>query len=321
MSSMKETWQSYLQIGIVHSMAFPQCLGGEGPQLETLRQICHDPFFEAVDVVPIVDPVVRRACGALLRDCRMSVTLACQPTLLRQQLDLNAADEATRRKAVDTVLACLVQAEELGAGCVAVMSGKNVPAAEQPAAHRRLIDSLKQICKAAHARGGLRVILEVFDYDVDKKALIGTCAGAATLAGPCGWNIPASACCTISATSTCVTKIPAKHFPLLREHLHAVHMGSSVSDPKHARYGDSHPLFGMPGGDSDIPAAAISFALCSTSAFCARPSPHLRLRNPHPRRRRCRKRRWPTCSERGRRRGGRCRDCSAGEGMLESSYG
>src|SRR5207253_8155367 len=46
---------------------------------------------------------------------------------------------------------------------------------------------------------------------------------------------------------------PAKHLPLIREFLVHMHMGSSVSDPKHAMFGDTHPLFGMPGGDSDVP--------------------------------------------------------------------
>ena len=39
---------------------------------------------------------------------------------------------------------------------------------------------------------------------------------------------------------------PSVHMPLIREHLVAVHMGSSVSDRKHALFGDTHPLFGMP---------------------------------------------------------------------------
>jgi len=45
---------------------------------------------------------------------------------------------------------------------------------------------------------------------------------------------------------------PAQHLPLIREHLVAVHMGSSVSDPKHPMFGDTHPHFGMTGGDSDV---------------------------------------------------------------------
>ncbi len=253
MSSMKEPWQSYLQIGIVHAMAFPQCLGGEGPQLETLQKICHDPFFEAIDVVPIADPAVRKACGSLLRNCRMSVTLACQPTLLRQQLDLNTADDAARQKAVAAVIAGLEQAEELGATSVAVMSGKNVSPGEQSAATRRLMDSLRPICKAAREHGNLRVMLEVFDYDVDKKALIGSCESAASLARAMRLEYPHFGLLHDLSHIYLCHETPAKHFPILREHLLAVHIGSSVSDPKHPRYGDSHPLFGMPGGDVDIP--------------------------------------------------------------------
>src|SRR5262245_11375478 len=54
-SLMKEPWQSYVQLGVVHFMAYPVCLSGDGPQFETLAQICHDPFFEAVDLGPIND--------------------------------------------------------------------------------------------------------------------------------------------------------------------------------------------------------------------------------------------------------------------------
>src|SRR5439155_5315032 len=75
---MKDPWQSYLRLGVVHFMAFPECLAGEGPQLETLRAICQDGFFDAVDVGPMVDDAQRRECAALLRDCQMQITFACQ---------------------------------------------------------------------------------------------------------------------------------------------------------------------------------------------------------------------------------------------------
>src|SRR5262245_31818431 len=123
---MKEPWQAYLQLGVVHGMAFPECLAGEGPQLETLEAICHDPFFEAVDVGPIVDPAVRQDCAALLRDCQMTVTLSCQPLILRHQLDLGAVSPDERNKAIAMIVGVLDQARELGARRVAVMSGKNV---------------------------------------------------------------------------------------------------------------------------------------------------------------------------------------------------
>src|SRR5438445_2673210 len=121
---MKDPWQSYLQLGVVHFMAFPECLAGEGPQLETLRAICQDDFFDAVDVGPMVHDAQRRECAALLRDCQMQVTFACQPLQLKQGLDLNAADKTRRTSAIEAVLGCFDQARELGASRIALMSGR-----------------------------------------------------------------------------------------------------------------------------------------------------------------------------------------------------
>ena len=58
--------------------------------------ICHDPFFDAVDVGPMNFAVQRRECAALLRDCQMTVSFACQPLQLRLGLDLNSPDAIER---------------------------------------------------------------------------------------------------------------------------------------------------------------------------------------------------------------------------------
>src|SRR5215467_11158113 len=123
---MKDPWHSYLQLGVVHFMAFPECLNGEGPQFDTLRVLCHDEFFDAVDVGPMADDAQRRKCAALLRDSQMTVTFACQPVQLQHGLDVNARNKAERKRAVEAVLGCFDQARELGASRIAIMSGRNV---------------------------------------------------------------------------------------------------------------------------------------------------------------------------------------------------
>jgi sugar phosphate isomerase/epimerase len=249
---MKDPWQAYLQLGVVHFMAFPGCLTGDGPQLETLSAICHDPFFEAVEVGPVNDAAVRRECAALLRDCLMTVTFACQPLQLRLGLDLNAADRARRQEAVDAVLGCLDQARELGASRLAVMSGKNVPPAQQAAATDCLINELCRICRAARDRAGLPVVLEIFDYDIDKKALVGPCALAARVADAVRKEFPDFGLLHDLSHIYLCHEDPARHLPLIREHLVRIHMGNSVSDRNHPLFGDTHPPFGIPGGDSGV---------------------------------------------------------------------
>jgi sugar phosphate isomerase/epimerase len=249
---MKDPWQSYLQLGVVHFMAFPECLNGEGPQLETLRLLCEDEFFDAVDVGPMVDAAQRRECAALLRYCPMPVTFACQPLQLQQGLDINAADKVERKRAVEAVLGCLDQARELGAGRLALMSGRNVAAGERPAAEDCLIQSLCTVCRAARERAGLPVVLEIFDHDVDKNALVGTCATAATVARAVRREFADFGLLHDLSHIYLCGEEPAEHLPLVREHLVAMHLGNSVSDRAHPLFGDTHPLFGMPGSDSGV---------------------------------------------------------------------
>lgn len=251
---MKDPWQSYLQLGVVHFMAFPECLGGDGPQFETMKTLCYDPFFDAIDIGPINDPEQRKECAALLRDCQMPVTFACQPVQLGQGLDLNSSDKDERRRALETLLPLIDQAKELGASRLALMSGKNVPANEQSAAIDCLVHQLATICREAKERADLPVVLEIFDYDIDKKALVGPCSIAAQVAkavrsaGHADFGLLHD----LSHIYLC-HETPAQHFPIIREYLVAMHMGSSVLDRNHPMFGDTHPLFGMEGGDCSVP--------------------------------------------------------------------
>ena len=53
---MRDSLQSYMQVGIVHFMAFPECMKGEGPIYDTLTKIVEDEFFSAVEITWIKDP-------------------------------------------------------------------------------------------------------------------------------------------------------------------------------------------------------------------------------------------------------------------------
>jgi sugar phosphate isomerase/epimerase len=270
---MKDPWQSYLQLGVVHFMLYPECLGGEGPLVETVRDICHDPFFEAIDVGPMHNTWQRRECAALLRDSRMTVAFACQPVQLQQGLDLNSADAEQRHAAVEAIVGLLDQAKELGATRFAIMSGKTPPlppllkgrtndppplanggqGVSQRAALDHLITQVRRICKEARDRAGLPVVLEIFDHDMDKKALIGTCELAAQLAREVRRDHPDFGLLHDLSHIYLCHEEPARHFPLIREYLVAMHIGNSVSRRGHPLFGDTHSLFGIDGGDSDVP--------------------------------------------------------------------
>lgn len=50
-----------MKVGLVHFMAFPATIKGEGPVLETIRKIAVDDYFSAIEITTIKDPEQRIA--------------------------------------------------------------------------------------------------------------------------------------------------------------------------------------------------------------------------------------------------------------------
>ena len=176
---MKDSLQNYMQVGIVHFMAYPECGTGQGPIYETLTKIVDDEFFSAVEITWIKDPAERARVKALLAASHMTVGYGAQPCLLSQKLNLNHFDAGERKRAVDQVIACIDEAAEVGAGAVAVLSGVD-PGQRREDAFKLLVQSVLELCSYAKAKG-IRFILESFDSKYDKKCLIGPAKDALTL--------------------------------------------------------------------------------------------------------------------------------------------
>lgn len=249
---MQEPLEAYCHVGIVHAMAFPECLAGEGPIVETLSQIASDTFFSAVEVSWIKDAAARSQAAALLATSGLDVIFAAQPALLQQQLSLCDLDQKKRAAAVSRAKQLVDQAYELGAALMVVTSGADPGEADRPKATDALVESLKELCGYAQERAEehmLSISLENFDRDIDKRQLIGPTQEAAEVAERV-WG----ECSNFGLT------IDLSHLPQLNEridetalaavdHLIHVHIGNCVvGDPKHAAYGDKHPRFGLAGG-------------------------------------------------------------------------
>ncbi|HYM70185.1 MAG TPA: TIM barrel protein [bacterium] len=250
---MQESWHRYLRLGIVHFMAFPAVMKGEGPYADTIRQIAGDEFFSAIEVGWAHDAAERLAAGAVLRESHLSVGFGAQSAILTTKSDLNALDEAARRKAVTVVEGCIDQAVELGARRVAVLSGPYPGASAEAKAKERLVASLLELSAYGRERH-VAITLETFDRTVEKKALAG----------------PTKLCVEISEAvrrsyPEFGLMLDLSHMPLLgegvreslttgREHLVHAHIGNCVmGDPQHPAYGDQHPRFGIAGGENDTP--------------------------------------------------------------------
>ena len=56
---MDKHWSNFCTMSIVHFMAYPQCLKGEGPIAATVAKIAEDPFFTGIEIGWIKDPAER----------------------------------------------------------------------------------------------------------------------------------------------------------------------------------------------------------------------------------------------------------------------
>ncbi len=249
---MKESLHAYMRVGIVHFMAWPSTIKGEGPILETVRRIAVDDYFDAIELTWIKDATVRAQVGKLAGCAKLAVGYGGQPRLLTTGLNINDLDEEGRLKAVATLKEGIDEAYELGAAGFAYLSGKYAEETKE-ASYQALLKSTRELCAYAASKGSMPVNLEVFDYDIDKKSLIGPTSLAERFAREVRKD-----------HENFGLLVDLSHIPMYRESaeeailpirdlIRHVHIGNTViKNPSQTAYGDTHPRFGFEGGENDV---------------------------------------------------------------------
>jgi sugar phosphate isomerase/epimerase len=248
---MDKHWSNFCTLSIVHFMAYPTCIGGEGPIVETVSRIAEDPFFDAIEIGWIKDPEKRAATKRVLETCRVKVGYGAQPSLLTQRLDLNSLDAAERQRAVDQLKENIDEAAEMGAQRMAFLSGRDPGDADREAALDVLVGVVKELCDYAADRG-VALTMETFDRDVDKKALIGPSPYAAEFAGRVREDCPDFGLMYDLSHQPLLYEQSEEALTVLKDHLVHIHVGNCVVDPDMPGYGDLHPRFGWPGSVNDV---------------------------------------------------------------------
>jgi sugar phosphate isomerase/epimerase len=225
---------------------------GEGPIEETLKKIALDHYFDAVEVSWIKDNAERQRVKNIIEVAHLDVSYGGQPRLLVSGLNINDTDEEKRMKAVEALKDGIEEAYEIGAAGFAFLSGKYLEERKEEA-YQALVRSTKELCNYARGKGNIRIVLEVFDFDIDKKSLIGPAALARRFAEE-----------ITSEYDNFGLMVDLSHIPQLHETIeesllpekdyivHA-HMGNCVvKDPALPAYGDQHPRFGFSNGEIDV---------------------------------------------------------------------
>lgn len=241
---MRESIHKYFQVGTIRWMSFPK-MG----VLESTKRIASDDYFDAIEITKCKDNEEREAVKKILEQSHLKVCFGAQPCLLGPKLNPNDINEEGRKAAEAVLMDAIDEAEYLGAEGIAFLAGKWEEETKAQA-YEQLLKTTRNICDYA-AKKGMMVELEVFDFDMDKAALIGPAPYAAKFAADMrttnnnfGLLIDLSHFPTTYETSRFVIQT-------LRPYITHLHFGNAVVKKGCAAYGDKHPRFGFPDSAND----------------------------------------------------------------------
>lgn len=248
-------WHDQFHMGLIHFMAYPDAKTEE-EILSTIKRVLTDEFFQAIEVSALIDEDLFKKIGKMCETAKVELLVAAQPLILVKKLDLGSTDERERINAVQELKSNIDKAYTSGAKALALLSGR-VPKDVIEEAKDQLVKSLVELCDYAKSKGKeygrtVWVNLEIFDWAVDKKALVGPAPVAFEIA-----SRVRNHCENFGLT------VDLSHQPLLFEDsfytvsllspfVTHVHVGNAILQREHPFYGDLHPRFGINGGVNDV---------------------------------------------------------------------
>lgn len=263
---MKESIHKYFKVGTIQWMSYPQ-----SSPMDSLLAIARDDYFDAIELKGY-GPDNEKA-KAVLQQSHLKVCYGAQPHLLGPKLNPNAIDETERRKAEDALIKSIDEAEYLGAQGIAFLAGKWEQATKD-AAYAQLLKTTRAVCDYAAAKN-MNVELEVFDFDMDKAALIGPAPLAAKFAADMrmthnnfGLLVDLSHFPTTYETSQFVIRT-------LRPYITHFHFGNAVVKPDCDAYGDLHPRLGYPNSANDTAELLDYLRILKEEGFFNSENPHV----------------------------------------------
>jgi len=249
-------WHDCFHMGLIHFMAYPDAKS-EAEILSTVKKVLTDEFFQAVEVSALVERPVLEKIGQMCKISKVELLIAAQPLVLTKKLNLNSLDEGERKRAVEEIKAVIDEAYLAEARAVAFLSGKMPQESEFEGAKAQLVKSLIELCRYSEEQGErfgrvVAVNLEVFDWSVDKKALVGPAPVAFEVASNVRTFHQNFGLTVDLSHQPLLFEDPFYTVQLLAPFITHVHIGNAVLKKDHPAYGDLHPRFGISDGANDV---------------------------------------------------------------------
>jgi sugar phosphate isomerase/epimerase len=253
---MQQSLHDFMQVGIVHFMAYPNAITGVD-YLSTISSIIEDDFFSAIEIKSAPDEKTAVQSRRLFESAGVTVGYSAHPILIKKQGNLNSLDEEERKRSVKLMKYAVDEAYYFGASNLAFFSGKDPGPERREQAVGCLIQSIQEICKYANSKGDLEILLEPFDHQTDFRRLVGPSELALEIAQEVRKVDPSFGLLVDLSHLPMLGESPKKALTTTKDFLKHAHMGNCmISDPKDPLYGDKHPGFGYKGSEIGTPELA-----------------------------------------------------------------
>lgn len=267
---MKDPIQKYFHVGTIQWMTHPaRCYS----LMDSVKIICKDEYFSAYEITHVADLEEREKVKHMLEQSHMKICYGAQPRLLGSKLNPNDMDEEKRKEAEKILIDSVNDAEYMGAGGIAFLAGKWSEETKEEQ-YQQLLKTTRAVCEHAEKKD-MMVELEVFDYDVDKAALIGPAPLAAKFAADVRMIHPNFG-----------LLIDLSHIPITHEKIETVirtcrpyithlHLGNAVAQNGKEGYGDLHQRFGYPNSANDVSELLEYFKVLKAEGFFRKENPYV----------------------------------------------
>lgn len=249
---MNESIYKYLQVGLIHFMAYPETTKFEKQEniIESIKKVLVDDYFNIIEITHIEDKTNRKKIKELLEQSHMTIAYGVQPRLLGAKLNPNHLDETEREKAEKIIIESIDEADYLEAKSISFLAGK-YNENRKDKAYEQLLKTTKNVCEYAKTKN-INVNLEVFDYNFDKKLLIGPATYAAKFAEDVRQYVNNFG--LLVDLSHLPQTYESSKFAIqtMKQYITHFHIGNCVMKDGATAYGDTHARFGFPNGVNDV---------------------------------------------------------------------
>jgi sugar phosphate isomerase/epimerase len=241
-----------MKIGIIHSMAFPSSFNDKKSLLESFKAIALDDYFDVIEIGQVKDLEIREQIKQLLEVSKLTPAYGGHSRLLSNGLNINDLNEEVRQKAVEELKKGIDEAYYMGAVDFSFLSGHYVEEKKEEALEA-LVKSTKELCTYAAEKGNMLVLLEVFDYDIDKKSLLGPVELVKRYAKRVSMEHENFGIMVDLSHLPQLRETPREAILPIKEYVKHIHIGNAVvKDSSLEAYGDLHPRFDFPNSENGV---------------------------------------------------------------------